>query len=77
MFVGFTVGEAADVGDGDSVALAFEGVGDLAEVGLAVIFGVAEGEAVGLSCSGVGVMKITSKDGVGGTGEISPCLPFI
>ena len=67
----------ADVGVGDSVALAFSGVGDLAVVGLAVTFGVADGEAVGLSCSGVGVMKMISKEGVGGTGEISPCLPFI
>lgn len=56
-----------------------DGVADALAVGLGVLvtaffaLGVAEGEAVGVSSIGVGVIKITSKEGVGGIGETSFC----
>lgn len=78
--LGFVVGDDVEVGEGEPVAFAFVGVGDFAFVGRGVPVGrdvtrgFADGDAVGLTGSGVGVMKMTSKEGVGGTGDTNPCL---
>lgn len=74
------MGELVAFGVADGVA-DFSGVGDAFAVGLAVAvalaaLGVADGVAVGLRGSGVGVIKMTSNDGVGGMGETIDCLPF-